>query len=831
MSHRTTRFHGVHVVAAVAAVALLAGVTWLGVRNTVAAAESPFAAPLAAAPSVGGAGHAQPAAAVQARPAALPPHVRTFFEAHCTSCHDADTQKGGLNLEAWSADFSHGELARQWAMLYDRVASGEMPPAKRPRPPQAQQQAVLDWVAGELRSSDRAWQSANGRTAMRRLSRVEYEHTVHDLLGIDIDLKEMLPEDSIANGFDNQDVGLSVSPVLVERYLEAADAALDAALVSGPRPVTEKRRYSYLDEGGQIGIAYKNKKYIIPLKDAAVFTTENHPPKILNQFRAPTAGRYRFRVSCYTWDNKIQRPLTMLVYAGSQSATGGKTFLSGTFDVPFEPGVVEFEERLEKKDTIRLVVHNLLRQYPKQLEDFKGPGLAVEWVEVEGPLIDQWPPAGQQRLLGGVDLANGGPADAERIIRAFLPRAFRRPVGDAEAAPYLALFAAQRNAGATFPLALRSALKAILCSPEFIYRKELPGTLDSYALASRLSYFLWCSMPDDLLMQSAAAGKLTDAAELRRQVERMLADPKSARFTEAFTGQWLGLRNIKATTPDAKLYPEFDDALELAMVAETQGFFNEVLRNNLSLLNFVDSDFAMLNERLARHYDIPGVKGVALRKVSLPKGSVRGGVMTQSAVLKVTANGTNTSPVLRGVWVLDRILGRPAPPPPKNVPAVEPDIRGATTIRQQLDKHRNVAACASCHERIDPPGYALEGFDVIGGWRENYRILAISHKERTRDRDGNSQPYARGPKVEAGDKLPDGRAFKDVMEFKQLLLSDKDGLARALAERLLVYATGHAAEFADRQTLRSVVERVSTEQYGLRSLIHEIVQSEAFRQK
>jgi mono/diheme cytochrome c family protein len=768
---------------------------------------------------------------VPAAAAALPPAVKSFFERHCYECHDADTRKGDLDLTHLTSDFTHGERSRQWTTLFDRVESGEMPPTKKARPADAELKSVLDWVGNGIRASDVAYQKSQGRTHIRRLSRVEYEHTVHDLLGIDIDLKEMLPEDVAANGFDNQDAGLSVSAVLVERYLEAADAALDAVLVRGPKPATTTKRYSYLDEGGQIAVAYRDHKYIIPLKDAAVFCTENHPPKILAQFKAPIPGKYRFKISCYTYDNKINRPLTMLVYAGSQSVREGKTFLSGVYDVPREPAVVEFVERLEKKDTIRLVVNNLLKQYPKKLEDFKGPGLAVQWVEVEGPLVESWPPSGQIRLLGGVDLDKGTLADAEKVIRAFLPRAFRRPTADAEATPYVQLVAAQLSAGANFEQALRAGLKAVLCSPDFLYFKADPGALNDYALASRLSAFLWSSMPDEPLLDAAAAGRLHDPQELRRQTERMLADPKAQHFTEQFTGQWLSLRNIKATTPDTKLYPDYDEVLELSMLQETHLFFDEVLKNDLSLTNFVNSDFAMLNARLARLYGIDGIEGQTIRKVALPPGNVRGGVMTQAAVLKVTANGTNTSPVMRGVWVMDHILGRPVPPPPKNVPAIEPDIRGAKTIREQLDKHREVVSCAVCHQKIDPAGYALESFDVIGGFRDNYRVLAKGFNDRVKDRDGNSQPFARGPKVDAGDTLADGRSFTNVTEFKKLLLADKDAFAKALAEKLLVYATGHGLEFADRDAVKQIVERVREKQYGFRSLIHEVVQSAIFRNK
>lgn len=765
--------------------------------------------------------------------AAPPPPAApaAFFERHCFECHDADLKKGGLDLTAVLPAFADPEGTRHWTNIYDRIESGEMPPKKKPRPADAEKHAALAWIGGELRGADLSRQKTLGRSMIRRLSRVEYENTVRDLLGTDIDLKEMLPEDGFAHGFDNQDSGLDVSPVLVERYLEAAEAALNAAIVKGPRPQTLKNRYSYLDEAGQISKAYEQDKYIIRLPDAAVFTNKDHPPKILAKFRAPTAGRYRFRISCYTWDNPTRRPLGMLVYSGSQSVREGKTVLSGAFDVPFEPGVVEFTERLEPKDTIRIDVLNIPRQYPKKLTDFKGPGLAVQWVEVEGPLVESWPPAGHRQLLGETDLAKGTLEDAKRIIGAFVPRAFRRPATDAEAAPYVKIVESQLAAGMPFEQALRVGLKAVLCSPQFLYHRAEPGELDDFALASRLSYFLWSSMPDAALLDAAAAGKLREPAALRGQVERMLADPKAERFTREFTGQWLNLRAIDATTPDAKLYPEFDEQLQLSMLQETHRFFDEVLKNDLSLLNFVDSDWAMLNARLAEHYGIPGITGQLLRRVTLPNGSVRGGVMTQAAVLKVTANGTNTSPVTRGVWVMDRILGRPVPPPPQNVPAIEPDVRGATTVRELLTKHASSANCAGCHSKIDPPGYALESFDVVGTYRDNYRILATGFKDRVKGKDGGSYPYAVGPKVEAGATLADGRGFADVAQFKKLLLADPDGIARALAEKLLVYGTGHGLEFADRDEVAKIVERAKAKQYGFRTLVHEVVQSRVFRSK
>jgi hypothetical protein len=418
--------------------------------------------------------------------------------------------------------------------------------------------------------------------------------------------------------------------------------------------------------------------------------------------------------------------------------------------------------------------------------------------------------------------------DAERILRDFTRRAFRRPVSDEDVKPFLARVKARLDAKASFEQAMRIGLKSVLVSPNFLFLHEKPGKLDDFALASRLSYFLWSSMPDEELLTLAGESKLSRPDTLRRQVERMLKDSKATAFTENFVGQWLNLRAIDATVPDPTLYPEYDELLKLAMVKEATLFFDELLKNDLSLTNFVSSDFTMLNERLAKHYGIPDVVGREFRKVKLPANCHRGGVLTMAGVLKVTANGTTTSPVIRGAWVLDRILGTPPPRPPADVEAVEPDIRGATTIREQLAKHRSRAECASCHVKIDPPGFALESFDVIGGWREYYRSVGKGDPAVVK---GRTMRYKKGPPVDPGDTLPDGRRFRNIDEYKQLLLTDKDQLARALTEKLMSYATGGTAAPSDRAEIDAIVGRVRPGDYGLRSLVHEIVQSRMFQSK
>ena len=320
---------------------------------------------------------------------------------------------------------------------------------------------------------------------------------------------------------------------------------------------------------------------------------------------------------------------------------------------------------------------------------------------------------------------------------------------------------------------------------------------------------------------------------LNAQTERLLNDPKSQRFVNAFLDYWLDLRKITATSPDANLYSDYylDDLLEESALAETRLYFTELVHDDLPTRDIVASDFTMLNERLALHYGLPPVQGVALRRTTLPKDSVRGGLMTQAAVLKVTANGTTTSPVLRGAWIMERILGQKPPPPPPSVPALEPDIRGAVTIRQQLDKHRNQATCAACHANIDPAGFALENFDVMGGWRDRYRSEAGGELAQGIAKSGQKFEFHYALPVDASGELPDGRKFHDVRELKALLLANERQLARNLAKQLTTYATGAPIRFSDREPIEQILDRASSSQYGVRSLIHEVVQSDLFLNK
>jgi hypothetical protein len=504
------------------------------------------------------------------------------------------------------------------------------------------------------------------------------------------------------------------------------------------------------------------------------------------------------------------------------------------------------------------------------------PAVAFRWMEVEGPLYNEATTAGYKLLFGDLPMAKveatqpgvvieavepggrgrrGGRGagavammnqarvevfadnpmvDAERLLRSFLQKAYRRPVSEHNVQIFLGLIKQRLDAKLGFAGAMLAGYTAVLASPEFVFIDDAPGRLDNNALATRLALFLWNSGPDDVLRARAARGELSRPEVLRAETERMLNDVRSERFVDAFLDYWLELRRMDDTTPSTTLYNDYylDDALTEASVMETQMYFAEMLKKNLPARYMVDSEFTYLNDRLATHYGISGVQGVGMRRVVLPADSLRGGLMTQASVLKVTANGTTTSPVLRGKWIMERIVGFDMPPPPAAVPAVEPDIRGAVTIRQQLDKHRADEACAMCHRKIDPPGFALEAFDVMGAWRDRYRATA-NDAAPAPGFGKNGWPFAfyHALPVDSSGQLADGRSFNDVRDFKQLLLKDETQLARNLAKQLTIFATGAPVRFSDREKVEKILQATKASGYGARSLVHAIVQSDMFLNK
>lgn len=600
-----------------------------------------------------------------------------------------------------------------------------------------------------------------------------------------------------------------------------------------------------------------------------------------NQFRAPVAGRYKLRFHGYSvWvgagpTNKWFIPDLDTISKGHRSEP--ITIYSevppnllrrlGAFDVTPEPGVHELDVSLLAGETIRPDPARLFRSRPgpgrwqNPLAEKDGqPGVVFRWLEVEGPIYNTWPTVGHQLMFGslpmkdrkaasspggtnsnrrfkprpGVEVLSEHPqADTETLLKRFTSAAYRHPVSGAETVRFAPLVSQAMAAGNSFTDSMLAAYTAVLSSPEFIGLDEKPGKLDDFALASRLSYFLWNTSPDAELRRLAERGRLHRPETLRAQTDRLLADPRSRQFVDAFLDYWIDLRKMDGTSPDTTLYPDYylDDLLTESALEETRAFFAELIRGNLPVKNLIASDFAMLNERLAVHYGLPRFEGALHRKVPLPSDSPRGGLITQASVLKVTANGTTTSPVLRGVWIMERVIGQPAPPPPPSIPAVEPDIRGAVTLRQQLEKHRTQPTCNACHAKIDPAGFALENFDVMGGWRDWYRADGPGKPDPGIGKGGQKFTFHSALPVDATGELPDGRKFQDIRDFKKLVLADQRQLARNLTRQFTIYATGAGIHFSDRPEIERILDRTAAEGFGVSSLIHELVESRLFREK
>jgi len=788
------------------------------------------------------------AACSQAR-SAIPAAIRSYLNEYCMGCHDAAEKKGGLNFEA--VEFGTGEEAHaKWVRVFDKVLAGEMPPPKKARPDTAKQRAFLTLLGQGLLSQHIATKG----TVLRRLNRTEYENTLRDLLGVRAEVRDLLPEDSLSHGFDNQGRALGISAVQMQRYMEAAELALDAALLVDARPETTKERFTYDGGGKGSGLG----THWLKREDGAVvvFNEGGFPTTQVPGLRVKIPGMYRVRVTGYGFQS--EEPVVFALVAGN-FGRGGDTEIRGFYEVPVNKSTtVEVTLPLAAGDGIRISPqglngpdgHSPVKDGP---DKYPGEGMALQEVTLEGPIISEWPPRGQKLLLGDAKLrevptqnqkARGSrgykpkfvaePSDPKAAARKSLPvfigAAFRRPVTSTDVAPYLALFDAEFAESRDFLEAMRTAAIAALCSPEFLFLKEPAGKLDEHALAARLSYFLTRTAPDAELLKLAAAKQLARPDVLRAQTERLLAGESLDRFVADFTDGWLNLREIKFTTPDKQLYPEYDSLLLESMLRETRAFIRELITGNLSLANLIQSDFAMLNARLARHYGIPGVSGLAMQKVKLPPDSKRGGILTQASILKVSANGTSTSPVIRGVWVLDRMLGITPQPPPPGTPGVEPDIRGAKTVREILAKHRTLETCNGCHRQIDPPGFALESYDVIGGWRDRFRSLGEGEQVSLKV-EGRKVRYKIGQPVDAAGEIDSRSKFKNFAEFQKLLLASQDRVARCVAERLLIFGTGREMGFSDRNEVTRIATASKSRNHALRDLIHLVVQSEIFRSK
>ena len=775
--------------------------------------------------------------------------MRPLLESGCMACH-SNTVLSTLDLTAIGHDLTDPAVFRLWERLYDRVERGEMPPPPMPPPDRAIAEAALDALGTALVEASLAARGPQ-RTPLRRLTRLEYQYTIADLLRIDEEhargLAESLPAEADSGRFDTVAANQSISALHVRGYLDAADRALDLALDLGPPPEIStfrveyaKSRYlGYLHEGDFLGSGVT-----LPLDDAVVTFFDTTSTYMFHTdtegYAVPRAGRYRVTVEA--WPYQATSPVTLTLFKGREGVAASATLtdLIGSFDlVGDDVRTVEVTTFLRPGEVVSPSVADLavppgpyVNYYApdKNVRDYAGEGIAIRSLAVEGPLHDAWPPRSARELLGlpivdGEVVPSGEPyGHIVDIVARFAPRAFRRPLEAGEAEAWARLAQPALDRGEAFLDALRVPLRAVLSAPAFLFQS---GTPDEFALATRLSYFLWRSMPDEELFAVARSGRLSESEVMTAQVERMLADPRSERFVKDFAGQAFRLYEMHATTPDAGLYPEFDERLAQAMVAETELFLAELVAEDLDVRTLLHADFTFLNRRLAEHYRIEGIDGQHMRRVTLPEDSVRGGLLAQAAVHKVTANGTTTSPVPRGNFVLANLLGQPAPPPPPNVAGLEPDTRGTTTIREQLNAHRENPMCASCHVAIDPPGFALESFDPIGGFRARYRA---SGEEIEVNGETYPGPYREGPPVDASGVTPDGHAFAGFEAYRDYLVKHRlDQVARHLVSQLLVLGTGAEVTFADRADRDRIVERLAERGFGMRSMIHEVARSDLFR--
>jgi Protein of unknown function (DUF1592)/Protein of unknown function (DUF1588)/Protein of unknown function (DUF1587)/Protein of unknown function (DUF1585)/Protein of unknown function (DUF1595)/Planctomycete cytochrome C len=785
--------------------------------------------------------------------------IRTFVKAHCYNCHDSSTSEAGLDLEKQEFALSEKELAHAWELVYDLVSSEEMPPKEIPLTPEARAKFLAE-LGKELRSASLVRQAKEGRSSVRRLTRLEYETTVNDLLHIYTDLSSFFPDDSVTHGFDKVGEGLSLSGAHFAAYQAAAEKALNAAI----------ERYPVITSSHDGDKLYKGKEKEFRnwgcWVEGSVFALPSglfYPGITLLTPRAEHGGRYRVTITAQGRNNS-NRPLPVaLGILDWPRARPNAPETSLWVDMPEDhPRTASAEMMLDHRQHVNLHGPSLssgtkVLDLFKKGERWTGHVLLLHNLKFEGPLkpdgtIDHWPGESYRGLFGdlagqplskitSVPAEKGKPdpwfpisaapkEDAERLLRQFLPKAFRREVPEELVKSYVAEAHAALDRGLPFYRAMLDSYKSILCSPHFLLLEEKPGRLDGPALANRLSYFLWNSAPDKALHDAVAKGKLNTREGRAEQVERMLNDPRAERFERSFVDQWLDLKNLGATSPDGVLYSEITPSMFIAAEQETRRFFHDLLAEDRSVLESIQSDWTYANELLSSLYDLPDIAGYEMRKISLPPQSPRGGVLTQASVLKVTADGAKTSPIIRGKWVNERILGVTLRPPPDNIPKIEPDIRGATTIREQLAKHRNTPACMSCHTVIDPPGFALENFDVIGGWRDFYRMPSHTGKVIKLTRFNGRQVH-RGPAVESGYCMPDGRTFADITAYKRMLLEDKERIVSTFTKKLLTYASGAPVQFADRDDIAAIVTETRVKNFGLRSLIHAIVESRPFLHK
>ncbi len=764
--------------------------------------------------------------AVSAGPLAAQVERGAFVQRNCLACHSSAAAAGGLVLEGVPAD-EPGRYPQIWEKVAQRVRAGEMPPASMPRPDAAEARAFTDSLIAELDAHARK-NPYVGRPVIQRLNRKEYSNAIRDLLAIELPLAEQLPPDGQAAGFDNIGDALSMSPLLLEQYLKVARRVSQLAVgVSDPSPVTEifqaeGPQSTWLGEGMPFGTrggirvehyfpydgeynlrAFLEKQSLTPREGVRFFRTG---VKL-------TAGLHEVIVTFPDEYAEHEGPVSDVSGPGGK-AMGGPLDVLGTAIRP----TIDF--RVDGK-RVKLFEIKGMSAGEAAFDGLPGPP-TLGRIEISGPAnitgVSETP-SRKRIFVCKPQSASEEPACAKQILTTLVRRAFRRDITPAHVEPFLKTFEAVRGEE-NFETAIAAAVRDVLLAPDFLFRLEFsPASAEAgraypvsdFELASRMSFFLWNSIPDDALLDAASAGELQSPEGLEAEVRRMLADPRADTLVDNFAEQWLALRRLDELKPDAKLYPEFDPALRAAFEQETRLFLRSVVRENRSVLDLLDADYTYLNERLARHYGIPGVIGPGFRRVSLADDSRRGGLLTQGSILMATSHSGSTSPVLRGMWVLDNLLNAPPPPPPADVPALdESPVEGQElTTRQKVERHRADPTCASCHDRIDPLGFALENFDVIGRWR-------------TEDEGGEIDPSG---------VLANGDDVSGVEGLKRYLTGDAERFAGATVERLLTYGLGRELDARDQPSIRRILSSAEADGYRFGDLIVAIVRSAPFQMR
>ncbi|MBK8092998.1 MAG: DUF1592 domain-containing protein [Verrucomicrobiaceae bacterium] len=782
-----------------------------------------------------------------------------FLETHCIRCHGPEKEKGDLRIDQLSRDFKLGADTHHWAEVIEQVNSGEMPPKKEKKPSQAEIAAFVTSLDARIKEGKAARMAARPPVAHYRLSRQEYQNTVYDLLGVRYDPAKPgeLNEDTRWHGFERIGSELSLSPSHVDRYYRAAELVLDRAF---PTATSEARKLRKTAaeihyRGGKEQQAVLDRFGIKRSLRWLLFpgTVQNAlSPNWFGKTGPEHSGLYKLRIQA-----SGIRPIDGQTAHLSIGKRTGEETVDGLieFDITApedKPQVYEFEVFLEMPATLDFCVvatevvdrrqgaafrgalsgsgymfthsseTSLLNPNAPQMFDDKGNGLfstvILDWVEWEGPLVSE---AEKARRKDVVPPDDATPEVVATHLQRFAERAWRRPVKSEEIEQYLKSYREERDAGEKLVDAYRVALQGVLTSRHFIYLVEgdpvARERLTDPELASRLSYFLWSSMPDDALFTAAKAGSLKGDG-LKKEVDRMLADGKASRFIDDFSRQWLQLHRVGMFPPDKKLYPTYDAWLEDSMRAEPVEFFREMFAKNLPIDGFIHSDWTVANARLCEFYGLPESKTGAFERVSLKPEDRRGGLLTMGAVLGLTSDGTRHRPVHRGVWLSEVVLGKTPPPPPANVPAIEPPTPQSpkATLRQKIEAHRNDANCAACHAKLDPLGLAWDNYDAIGQWRTHEKIAAGV---------GND------PVINAAGEMPDGRPFKDSTEFKQRLLEDRDELARAFIEHLCTYGLRRALSFDDRDDLNAIQAEAKKSNYKIKDIVRAVAMSELMRKR